>query len=71
MLYLIGTFCLNTYQHIHESSSKKKKKKRKKRKKNANYKFDQALICSLSILVLTLKIDTHLSKFEASFQENF
>ena len=70
MLYLIGTFCLNTYQHIHESSSKKKKKK-KKRKKNANYKLDQALIYSLSILVLTLKIDTYLSKFEASFQENF
>ena len=45
--------------------------KKEKRKKNANYKFDQALICSLSILVLTLKIDTHLSKFEASFQENF
>ena len=43
----------------------------KKRKKNANYNFDQALIYSLSILVLTLKIDTHLSKFEASFQENF
>ena len=55
----------------HQKKKKKKKKKGKKGKKNANYKFDQALICSLSILVLTLKIDTHLSKFEASFQENF